>query len=314
MTVMGHLIEIDGVRRRFGKRLALDGVDLRVEPGEIVGLVGPNGSGKTTLLKIVAGFLRPDEGTARVFGYAPFREQARVMERARFAFAPPALFETLTAREHLAYLSAIKTKGMPATSNGDLECTLDLVGLLDRADDRVQTFSFGMRQRLAVALSLLPMPDLLVLDEPTDGLDPLAVLELRSLLLRLREEHGLAILLSSHLLIEIEQLVDRMLVLSEGRTLFDGAPAEMLDGHRSLRLGADDLDSARGILEGRGLACVPVNGELELQVGTLDACLAAEWLAAGGVRLESFRQHVPSLEEALLERLRAAASSSGGEA
>lgn len=305
---MEHLIEIDGVQRRFGKRIALDGVDLFVGPGEMVGLVGPNGSGKTTLLKVVAGFLRPDAGTVRVFGFAPFREQARVMERARFAFAPPALFETLTAREHLVHLAAIRRSGTPAVGRAELDRALELVGLRERAEDRVRAFSFGMRQRLVIAQALLPMPELLVLDEPTDGLDPLAVLELRDLLRRLREEHGLAILLSSHLLIEIEELVDRMLVLAEGRTLFHGAPAEMLAGLRCLRLGADDLVRAREILEQHELACTPRGDELELALGSLDVARAGSLLAAGDVQLVSFRQHVPSLEEALLARLRADAA------
>jgi len=306
MAAMPSLVEIGGVRRSFGARLALDGVDLEVGPGEIVGLVGPNGSGKTTLLKIVAGFLRPDAGEVRVVGLEPFREQARIMERARFAFAPPALFESLSAREHLVHLAGIRANGTPPVSAAEIDGSLELVGLADRARDRVRTFSFGMRQRLVLAQALLPMPELLVLDEPTDGLDPLAVLELRDLLRRLRAEHGLAILLSSHLLIEIEELVDRMLVLTEGRTLFHGAPSEMLAGQERLRLGADDLGRAAEVLARHGLTATPRDGELDLEPGSLDARRAVEWLTAGGVELESFRVHRPSLEEALLARLREA--------
>ena len=214
---MVNPVEVRGARRSFGRRVALDDVSLVVGPGEIVGLVGPNGSGKTTLLRLISGFLRPDAGDVRVFAIDPFRDQPRVMERTRFAFAPPALFETLTAEEHLRYLASIRANGMPPVSRTEIARTLETVGLADRAGDRVKTFSFGMRQRLALAQALLPTPKLLVLDEPTDGLDPLAVLELRDLLLRLRDEHGLAILLSSHLLMEVEELVDGMLVLSEGR-------------------------------------------------------------------------------------------------
>jgi len=301
---MQPLVRASGVERRFGSRRALAGVDLEVGPGEIVGLVGPNGSGKTTLLRIVAGLLRPHAGEVRAFGVVPFDEPTRVMERARFAFAPPALFETLTAREHLVYLAGLRAGAMPRVTRTDVERTLDLVGLGDRADDRVKAFSFGMRQRLVLAQALLPLPELLVLDEPTDGLDPLAVLELRDLLKRLRERHGLAILLSSHLLIEIEELVDRMLVLREGETLFHGAPSEMLDGDRSLRVAASDGERALAALRAAGLDVRAVGDELELADGALDAARAVALLAEAGVELTGFRRHAPTLEEALLARLR----------
>ncbi len=221
----GLPIRVSGANRRFAARVALDGVDLEVRPGEIAALIGPNGSGKTTLLKLVAGFLRPDSGEVRVFGLDPARERPAVMRRTRFAFAPPALFEALTAREHLVHLVGI---GGGRAKASEIERALETVGLADRADERVRAFSFGMRQRLALAQALVPVPELIVLDEPTDGLDPLAVLELREVLRRLRDEHGTAVLLSSHLLVEVEELVDRLLVLHEGRELFGGSPAELL--------------------------------------------------------------------------------------
>ena len=298
---------LDRITRRFGSRTALDDVSLDVGPGELVGLVGPNGSGKTTLLKIVAGFLRPTSGEARVFGTDPFREQARVMERVRFAFAPPALFPRLTAREHLRHLAGLGAGRVPAA---DVDRALETVGLLDRADDRVAAYSFGMRQRLALAQALIPRPEFLVLDEPTDGLDPLAILEMRGVLERLREEHGTAILLSSHLLVEIESLVDRLLVLSEGNALFCGAPSELTQGGARLRLGVSDAAAARAALAERGIdATVSAharNGAREEVVLPVDALRlddASELLGAKGVVLETYHVHRPTLEEALLEEL-----------
>jgi len=315
-------LRLADVTRTFGARTALAGASLEVRPGELVGLVGPNGSGKTTLLKIVAGFLRPDGGEARVFGLDPYRDQARVMERARFAFAPPALFAGLTGREHLVHLARIAARGSPRVAASEIDRALETVGLAERAADRVSAYSFGMRQRLALAQALIPRPDLLVLDEPTDGLDPLAILELREVLVRLREEHGTAILLSSHLLVEIESLVDRLLVLSEGHTLFRGAPAELLEDGVRLRLCVSDLERARAVFSERGLAVTsgapgggppgggPIGGgpagELLLPRGALRLSEAAAWLAAEGVALESFHEERPTLEDALLERLRAA--------
>ena len=272
-----------------------------------MGLVGPNGSGKTTLLRILAGLIRPSSGDARVFGLTPFAQAPLVMERARFAFAPPALFDSLTALEHLTHLSALRPAGIPRPSRAEIDRALDLVGLADRARDRVRAFSFGMRQRLVLALALLPRPELLVLDEPTDGLDPLAVLELRALLRRLRAEYGLSILLSSHLLVEIEELVDRLLVLREGRTLFYGTPEEMTRGQRRLRIGVDDAPRACALFSERGLAVHVLDGSaIELDEGAIDVGAALELFEAAGLRLESFAPHEPTLEEALLARLREA--------
>jgi len=292
-------IEVRGLERSFGARRALAGVELDVAPGEIVGLVGPNGSGKTTLLRVLAGFLRPDAGTVRVLGADPWLEREKVMERARFAFAPPALLESLTAREHLRFLAGL---GGVAPSASEVEATLALVGLDERADERVRAFSFGMRQRLALAQALLPRPELLVLDEPTEGLDPLAVLELRALLARLRREHGLSLLLSSHLLVEIDELVDRMVVLVQGEVRFAGTPADLRRGTQRLVLAVADPAGARGRLRAHGLEAHPSGmDELELAPGTLTLEQAQALLGPGELR--GFWHRSATLEQALLAHL-----------
>ncbi|MEW6071164.1 MAG: ATP-binding cassette domain-containing protein [Planctomycetota bacterium] len=222
-------VEIHGLERRFGRRTALAGVDLEVFRGEIVGVVGPNGSGKTTLLRVVAGLLRPDAGEVRVFGRAPFAAPGSLMEVVRFAFAPPALYPALTAMEHLRHLTAIRTSAMPRVTGAECQRALEAMGLADRAHERVAAFSLGMRQRLALALAILPPPELLVLDEPTHALDPFAVLALRDVLAKLRADHGTAILLSSRVLAQVETLVDRLLVLHAGCRLFWGRPGALLD-------------------------------------------------------------------------------------
>lgn len=296
-------IQLAGVVRKFATRVALDGIDFELEPGRIAGLVGPNGSGKTTLLKLLAGFLKPDAGTLRVFGQDPFRERADVMRRVRFAFAPPALFEELNAREHLVYLAKIGGGSTP--SRAEVDEALQTVGLARRASEPVRAFSFGMRQRLGLAQALLPRPDLLILDEPTDGLDPLAVLELREVLRKLRDEHGIAVVLSSHLLIEVEQLVDDMLVLQEGRTVFRGTPSELRRGGERLVLEAEDRGLAREALSARDLrAELRSDGRFELEVGALTLDEAAALLASSGTKLVGFQIEQPSLESALLSKLR----------
>ena len=299
------VVRLAGAGRRYGRRRALDGVDLEVAPGEILGLVGPNGSGKTTLLKLLAGFLRPSAGEVRVLGLDPFAARARVMERARFAFAPPALFDSLSAEEHLRHLAGMRARSMPRVGASEIGRALEAVGLADRSRDRVRTFSSGMRQRLAVAQALLPVPELLVLDEPTDGLDPLAVHELRAVLQRVREEHGTAIVLSSHLLVEVDRLVDRMLVLAEGRSVFLGTPAELRAGTERLCLRADDARAALRVLRERGLAArLSEDGELELAPGAIALDEASAALRAEGLRLTGYREGADGLEQALLRRLR----------
>ena len=187
------IIQFDQVSRRFGGRDVLKNIDLQVPGGIIAGLVGPNGSGKTTLLKLMAGFIKTTSGDVRLFGYDPFVQRAEVMRRARFAFAPPAVYGSLSAWEHLKFLSATGMPPHERPTHSEIWAALETVGLAARAKDKARTYSFGMKQRLGLAQALLPMPSLLVFDEPTDGLDPIAVVELRDLLKGLQTEHKLTI-------------------------------------------------------------------------------------------------------------------------
>ncbi len=309
---MNHaILEVDGAVRRFGKRIALAGVSLNLDSRKILALVGPNGSGKTTLLKILAGFLKPTSGCVRVFGMDPFAFRARVMVDARFAFAPPAWYPQLTARETLTFLVGIGNGAVDRTDRARISHVLDSVGLLERADDRVRVFSFGMRQRLALAQAILPTPKLLVLDEPTDGLDPLAILELRAVLRRLRDEHGVAILLSSHLMTEVEHLVDTMAVLHEGSLIFNGPPTELLRDGQCLRLALDGTTDvvARTIALMREEGVVVAhqeNGYVTMPVGSITLAHAGKLADRCGAVLKEFHEQRPTLEAALLDRLRTA--------
>lgn len=302
------IVEVRQLAKRFGRRVALADVDLTLGAGRITALVGPNGSGKTTLLKLLAGFLRPTSGAVRVFGMDPYRRRPDVMKEARFAFAPPAWYDSLSARETLAALSGIRAARMARPTRGEIDEALDTVGLADRADDRMGVFSFGMRQRLALAQALLPMPRLLALDEPNDGLDPLGTLELRAVLARLRDEHGVAILLSSHLLIEVQKLADELLLLGEGRPLFRGSPEELIEGGRRLRLtvhgNGNAAQLAADLLRGRGIAGEACDHHLVLPKGAIELGDAQKLLSAAGLVLREFHEESPTLEEAMLERLR----------
>jgi ABC-2 type transport system ATP-binding protein len=326
----GHLVEASTLTKRFGARVALDRVELSVAQGEIVGLVGANGSGKSTFLKLLAGLLRPDGGALRVMGRDPWREREEVMRDARFAFAPPALFDALTGREQLTALAGLRDSRSESdraeadrARRTEVERALATVGLSGRGDDRVSTYSFGMRQRLALAQALVPAPRLLVLDEPSEGLDPAAVRELRGLLRRLRDAQGVAIVLASHLAVEVETLADRLLVLEEGRVTFAGRVEGLLAGRGEQVIAVDRPEAARAALEASGLELLPRRerdhaDELRIAPRSPGAARAdgersdrgpgatiAELhsvLRAAGVELRECHVERPRLEEALLER------------
>jgi ABC-2 type transport system ATP-binding protein len=299
------IIQFNHVSRRFGSRNVLTDIDLQVPAGPIAGLVGPNGSGKTTLLKLMAGFIKATSGDVRLFGYDPFVHRTEVMRRARFAFAPPAVYGSLSAREHLHFLSATGVQGRERSTRDEIMAVLETVGLADRADDKAHTYSFGMKQRLNLAQALLPMPALLVFDEPTDGLDPIAVAELRGLLKRLQTEHNLTLVLSSHLLGEIEKLVDTIFMLNDGRQIFCGSPDKLLGEERQILIRIKgDLKAGINVLRKHGIEPeVNGNGRLLLPAEAIRLDEAVSLLGKQGLKLMEFHEKQPGLEEAYIRRL-----------
>ena len=202
------MIEAHQLTRRFGKRTAVEDLSFEARAGEVLGLLGPNGAGKTTTIRMLAGIIAPSSGTASVLGMDPARSPERVHERIGLLTEAPGFYERLSARRNLTYFAGF----YPGLQVGRaVDEQLRLMGLGDRAGDKVGTFSKGMKQRLALARTLLHEPDVLFLDEPTAGLDPEAAKELRELILRLRSQ-GRSILLSTHNLSEAEALCDRIAV------------------------------------------------------------------------------------------------------
>jgi ABC-2 type transport system ATP-binding protein len=218
-----------GLRKRYGRRTAVDGVSFTVERGEVLGLLGPNGAGKTTVIKMLLGLARPDAGEVLLLG-RPGRDP-RSRERVGYL---PELFRYqpwLSAAEVLALHVRLSAARVPADEQRE---ALALVGLADRADDRVGGFSKGMQQRLGLAVALVARPELVVLDEPTSALDPLGRADVRDLVLSLKQR-GVAVLLNSHLIGEVERVCDRVVILDRGQVAAAGTLAELL-GRRELRL------------------------------------------------------------------------------
>jgi len=215
-------VDADGVSKSFGPVRAVVDVSLQVAPGEVYGVLGPNGAGKTTLLRMLFGLIRPDAGTMRIFGRTWDQAGVHTLDGVAGFIESPRFYPYLTGRTNLA--------GLAALDGGDtasrIEEVLDVVDMTDRADRKVGEYSYGMRQRLGVAASLLRQPQLLVLDEPANGLDPAGIRDMRALVRRLAGS-GLTVLLSSHHMEEVEEICDNVTIMSRGQVSFHGSIADL---------------------------------------------------------------------------------------
>ena len=239
------IIRCEGVTRTFGNRTALDNVTLTVEPGRCFGFLGPNGAGKTTLIRCLLGLARPTSGSITVRGFDISREPTAALARVGAIVEEPRFYGYLSGRQNLelwaAYVGDDALTRVPAL--------LSRVGLDTRAGDKVSTYSLGMRQRLGVARALLSDPEVLVLDEPTNGLDPDGVAEFRVLIRSLVEQDGRAVFISSHLLDEIEKICDDLAIVNQGRVITSGTLADLIAaGGRELRIECDDAARAEALL------------------------------------------------------------------
>ena len=252
-------LELEGLTKYFGDFVAVEDLNFVVRQGDVYGFLGPNGSGKSTTIRMILGLVRPTSGEVRIFGQPATGPQERA-KMAGFVEAP-GFYEYLSARDNLRLLAAADRRGDKAPP---LQQVLETVRLSDRARDRVRTYSQGMKQRLAIAAALLREPEFLVLDEPTNGLDPGGMRDIRALVRQLSGD-GLTIFLSTHLLAEVEQLCNRVAVVGRGRLLAEGALAEIAEqarGRTEYRLVADDPEATRRVLQTREDVAV-LNGRPE---------------------------------------------------
>ena len=214
-------LEVRGLVKRYGSLVAVDGVDVTVEPGDVYGYLGPNGAGKTTSLRMMLGLIRPSAGSVRLFGHDPW-ESVRALDGVAGFVEAPTFYPYLTGRRNLELLGAFD--GGDAASR--IDRALDTVELADRQRDKVKGYSHGMRQRLGIAAALLRDPNLLLLDEPTTGLDPAGMRDMRLLIRRLAHE-GITIVLSSHLLSEVEEVCNRVAIVQKGKIVYEGEIAAL---------------------------------------------------------------------------------------
>ena len=250
------MIELKNVVKIFGRRVAVDDLTLTVPRGVIYGLLGHNGAGKSTAIGMMLGQVWPTQGGVRVGGYEVTSHRRLALQKVGAIFEAPVFYDYLSGWRNLEILSQYSGPTAPAR----LREVIDWVGLTGREKSPVRTYSHGMRTRLALAQALLPNPELLILDEPGDGLDPEGIHELRLTILRLNRELGLTILLSSHLLNEVEQLCTRIAMLNQGRRVFEGPLAGIRTERRWLRLRAGDFAVAVRQLLAAGLIIADRDG------------------------------------------------------
>jgi ABC-2 type transport system ATP-binding protein len=242
------LIELENVSKSFGEREAVKDLTLTVPAGEIFGLLGHNGAGKSTAIGMMLGQVWPTEGEVRVCGFDVATERRRALERVGAIFETPVFYDYLSGWRNLEIFSRYTAR----TSKRRIQEVIDWVGLTGREMSKVKTYSHGMRTRLALAQALLPHPDLLILDEPGDGLDPEGIHEMRETILRLQREMGLTILLSSHLLSEVQQLCTHIAVMNQGRKVFEGPMSSIKEAQSWVSLCVNDFSAAvRFLLENR---------------------------------------------------------------
>ena len=287
-----------GLVKRYGEIVAVDRVDLTVERGDIFGYLGPNGAGKTTSLRMLLGLIRPTEGTVELFGRNPHVDGATALADVAGFVEGPTFYPYLSARRNLRLLSAYDE----GDSRSRIEELLELVELRDRGDDRVGGYSHGMRQRLGIAAALLRQPKLLLLDEPTTGLDPAGMRDMRDLVRRLARQR-ITVLLSSHLLGEVEELCNRVAIIRKGRIVYEGRLQDLLATAASgYTLRSPELERAKALLLAQaGIREVAsVDGFLRFQAD--EEAVAALSIALGQARVgvTALVPETASLEELFL--------------
>ncbi|HEX6491826.1 MAG TPA: ABC transporter ATP-binding protein [Gaiellaceae bacterium] len=285
-----------GLVKRYGELVAVDHVDLTVERGDVFGYLGPNGAGKTTSLRMLLGLIRPTAGSIRLFDRNPLVDGAKALAGVAGFVEGPTFYPYLSGRKNLRLLAAYDD----GDSASRIDQVLEIVELRDRAKDRVGGYSHGMRQRLGIAAALLRDPKLLLLDEPTTGLDPAGMRDMRDLVRRLASE-GITVLLSSHLLGEVEELCNRVAIIRKGRIVYEGSLRELLATAASgYRLRTADNERARALC----LAQPGISGVASLE-GTVSFQGDEEAVAALSIALGQARIGVTALvpETASLEEL-----------
>jgi len=294
-------IEARGVSKAFDARKVLDNIDIHVESGSIFGFLGPNGAGKTTAIRILLGLMTPDSAEVEIFGKDLFTDRDQIVRQVGAIVESPVFFEYLTAFENLRYLASLSGPVGP----GKILKALETVGLAEVADRKVKTFSFGMKQRLGIAQALLPENRLIFLDEPTNGLDPHGIMDMRRLLRQLRDELGITIFLSSHLLVEVEQVCDHVCIINHGVKVKEAKVSDLLELQDRVELCCPESDQAKvlslRLKQAAEHHCSHGKARFLLAATEPDIPALARALVAADVSILKLAKHKKTLEDIFVE-------------
>jgi len=296
------MIRLTNVRKKFGARRVVNDLSLTVPAGEMFGLLGHNGAGKSTAIGMMLGQVWPSGGEVRVCGHDVTTQRAKALQKVGAIFEAPAFYDYLSGWRNLEILSHYSAP----TSAQRIREVVEWVGLTGREQSKVRTYSHGMRARLALAQALLPQPEMLILDEPGNGLDPEGIAEMRQTIARLHRELGLTILLSSHQLSEVEQLCTRIAVLNQGRKVFEGLIADVKAAPGRVLLKTPDFAAATGLLRERGVITGSSDEKFIVLGEGRSTAEVAKILVAAGVAVEGIWQQDQTLEDFYLNLIKTA--------
>ncbi len=293
---MQAALSVSHLTKVIGKRTIVDDVSFELRPGEVFGFLGPNGAGKTTTIRMLVGLIKPTRGTVTICGYDVRRDFENAMRCIGCIVENPDLYRFMTGRENLEHFAR-----MLRVNHEEIERVAELVNLAHRLDQRVGTYSLGMRQRLGIAQAMLGSPRVLILDEPANGLDPAGIREIRELLRHLAAERGLAVFISSHLLAEIELTCDRVAIIHKGRILREGTVRDLISTQRIMELRVGNPDRTMSILRDRGVEATVADDLVLAAIDEPNAPPLIAALAQNGVDVFHARQRVRTLEDMFLE-------------
>ncbi len=294
------VIKVQSLSKNFGTLKAVDQLSFEVEAGQVYGFLGQNGSGKSTTIRMLLSLIHPSEGQIEIFGQSLTNNRSAILEQIGAVIERPDLYPYLTALEHLTLFAKLRKQKISASK---IEATLSQVGLLARANDKVQTYSLGMKQRLGIGIALLHDPALIILDEPTNGLDPQGIADIRQLIKSLSKDQGKTVLVSSHLLSEIEQIATHILIIHQGKKMAEGPTSSLLDPNKTIVQikTLDDLDAKQKLMDSVYRSTILERSEgLYLSIPKFDIPALNTFLVASNIALLSLESK-NSLEDYFLQ-------------
>ncbi|EWH21878.1 ABC transporter ATP-binding protein [Bacillus haynesii] len=293
-----HIVLTKNLTKKFGKQTSVSGLEMKIEKGQIYGFLGPNGAGKTTTIRMLLGLIKSTNGNIRLFGQDIRKNRLQILQRIGSLVESPSYYGNLTGRENLEVIRRVRD--LPEGRIGEV---LEIVRLTKVADRLTKEYSLGMKQRLGIAAALMSKPDLLVMDEPTNGLDPAGIHEIRELIKELPDRYGMTVLVSSHLLSEIDQMATQVGIIMNGKLIFqDDIEALRKKQKPLLKIGANNIHEAQSIIQNRGLHAKLQEGNLWISETSPEFVSEINGiLVQSGVSVYRLEEVKRSLEDIFLE-------------